>query len=264
MHPDQRIPRARRPRPAGRPPRTPDRGGPGERREQRSSCAAAATRAPASRSAASARSCGAATAGATGTAPGTTRSSSRRAPTAPAARPLRHGGFATQTDAAGRAGPGQGTAGHRRRPATCRRPSGSPTPSPPPCASTRTLPDPGRVRKQVGAGDDPAVRPPTVGEWLEEWLTAKKKLRPGTVRSYSGHISLYLKPHLGHIPHRPAPGHRRRLRSSTTSRNSTTPSPRPAPPAARQPAPPSRDAGGSARPPASGSAPPSARRSAPT
>jgi Phage integrase, N-terminal SAM-like domain len=62
------------------------------------------------------------------------------------------------------------------------------------------LPDPARVRRQVGAGDDPAVRPPAVGEWLEEWLTAKKKLRPGTVRSYSGHISLYLKPHLGHIP----------------------------------------------------------------
>jgi integrase len=65
---------------------------------------------------------------------------------------------------------------------------------------TGRLPDPERVRKQVGAGHDPAVRPPTVGEWLEEWLAAKKKLRPGTVRSYDGHIRLYLKPHLGHIP----------------------------------------------------------------
>ena len=65
---------------------------------------------------------------------------------------------------------------------------------------TRKLPDPGRVRRQVGAGRDPAVRPPTTGEWLEEWLAAKKKLRPGTVRSYDGHIRLYLKPHLGHIP----------------------------------------------------------------
>jgi integrase len=65
---------------------------------------------------------------------------------------------------------------------------------------TRRLPDPARVRKQVGAGDDPAVRPPAVGEWLEEWLAAKKKLRPGTVRSYEGHIRLYLKPHLGRIP----------------------------------------------------------------
>ena len=65
---------------------------------------------------------------------------------------------------------------------------------------TGKLPDPRRVRRQVGAGRDPAVRPPTTGEWLEEWLAAKKKLRPGTVRSYSGHISLYLRPHLGYIP----------------------------------------------------------------
>ena len=65
---------------------------------------------------------------------------------------------------------------------------------------TGKLPDPRQVRRQVGAGRDPAVRPPTTGEWLEEWLAAKKKLRPGTVRSYSGHISLYLRPHLGHIP----------------------------------------------------------------
>ena len=66
--------------------------------------------------------------------------------------------------------------------------------------ATRTLPDPDRVRKQIGGGNDPALRPPTVGEWLEGWLAAKKKLRPGTVRSYAGHIRLYLNPHLGHIP----------------------------------------------------------------
>jgi integrase len=65
---------------------------------------------------------------------------------------------------------------------------------------TGELPDPARVRKAVGGGHDPAVKPPTVGEWLEEWLAAKKGLRPGTVRSYGGHIRLYLKPHLGHIP----------------------------------------------------------------
>ena len=66
--------------------------------------------------------------------------------------------------------------------------------------ATRTLPDPGRVRKAVGGGQHPAVKPPATGEWLEEWLAAKKKLRPGTVRGYAGHIRLYLKPHLGHIP----------------------------------------------------------------
>lgn len=64
---------------------------------------------------------------------------------------------------------------------------------------TRALPDPARVRKAVGGGHDPAVKPPAVGEWLEQWLAAKKGLRPGTVRSYAGHIRLYLKPHLGRI-----------------------------------------------------------------
>ena len=66
--------------------------------------------------------------------------------------------------------------------------------------TTRRLPDPGRVRKAVGGGHHPAVKPPATGEWLEEWLAAKKKLRAGTVRSYDGHIRLYLRPHLGHIP----------------------------------------------------------------
>jgi len=65
---------------------------------------------------------------------------------------------------------------------------------------SRTLPDPARVRRQVGAGDDPGVQPPATGEWLDQWLTAKKKLRPGTVRSYGGHIRLYLQPRLGDIP----------------------------------------------------------------
>jgi integrase len=44
------------------------------------------------------------------------------------------------------------------------------------------------------------VRLPTVGEWLEEWLAAKKGLRAGTVRSYESHIRLYLAPCVGHIP----------------------------------------------------------------
>ena len=64
---------------------------------------------------------------------------------------------------------------------------------------TRQLPDPGRVRKAVGGGHDPSVRPPAVGEWLGEWLAAKKGLRPGTVRSYASHIQLYYQPHIGYI-----------------------------------------------------------------
>ena len=44
------------------------------------------------------------------------------------------------------------------------------------------------------------MRTPTVGEWLQEWLAAKKGIRAGTVRSYEGHIRLYLAPCVGHIP----------------------------------------------------------------
>ena len=65
---------------------------------------------------------------------------------------------------------------------------------------TGHLPDPDRVRRAVGGGHDPAIGPPTTGEWLEEWLAAKKKLRPATVRSYQSHISLYYAPRIGHIP----------------------------------------------------------------
>jgi len=112
--------------------------------------------------------------------------------------PLRHGGFATDTAARAEldlarellaiAAPGDLPTAIRIADAITAA-----------MRETGTLPDPGRVRKQVGAGDDPAVRPPTVGEWLDQWLAAKKKLRPSTVRSYSGHTTLYLKPHLGHI-----------------------------------------------------------------
>ena len=180
----------------------------------------------------SARSCGAATAGARTTAAGTTSSSSRRAPTAPAAPRCASGGFDTKTDAERRAA---------TRPGNC-------WPSPPPATretairiadaitaamrDTGKLPDPARVRKAVGGGHDPAVRPPTVGEWLEEWLAAKKKLR-------ARHGAQLRRPHppvpqaapRAH-PDRPAPGHRRRRPCSSTSRNSTTRSPRPAPAAA--------------------------------
>src|SRR6266571_4835988 len=64
---------------------------------------------------------------------------------------------------------------------------------------TGQLPDSRYVRRATGAGLDPAVSPPTVGEWLlGEWLPAKKKLRSGTVRSYEGHIRLYWGPQIGH------------------------------------------------------------------
>jgi len=113
--------------------------------------------------------------------------------------PLRKGGFATKDDAGAELGlarellaiavPGDTE--------TATRIADAITAS---MRDTRTLPDPQRVRKAVGGGQHPAVKPPATGEWLEEWLAAKKKLRPGTARGYAGHIRLYLKPHLGHIP----------------------------------------------------------------
>jgi integrase len=65
---------------------------------------------------------------------------------------------------------------------------------------TGQLPNPADVRKAIGGGYDPGVRPPTVGEWLQnQWLPGKKKLRSGTARSYEAHIRLYYLPHIGHI-----------------------------------------------------------------
>jgi len=112
--------------------------------------------------------------------------------------PLRRGGFNTQTDAEREldqarellaiAVPGDTETAVRIADAITKS-----------VRDTRKLPDPARVRKAVGGGHDPAVCPPAVGEWLDEWLAAKKNLRRGTVRSYSSHIRLYYQPHVGHI-----------------------------------------------------------------
>src|SRR5438876_10870071 len=40
----------------------------------------------------------------------------------------------------------------------------------------------------------------TVGQWLDEWLAGRRKIRKSTRRSYEAHVRLYLKPHLGHLP----------------------------------------------------------------
>lgn len=54
------------------------------------------------------------------------------------------------------------------------------------------------VRRRLRSGLTLA-KAKTVGEWLDEWLAGKRKAR-NTIRSYSGHIRLHLKPHLGDIP----------------------------------------------------------------
>jgi integrase len=40
----------------------------------------------------------------------------------------------------------------------------------------------------------------TVGEYLDEWLAGKRKLRPTTRRAYSEHIENYFKPAFGRLP----------------------------------------------------------------
>jgi integrase len=45
-----------------------------------------------------------------------------------------------------------------------------------------------------------ACRPPTVGEWLDHWLTdiAARRLRARTLDSYQTMVRLHLRPALGH------------------------------------------------------------------
>lgn len=50
------------------------------------------------------------------------------------------------------------------------------------------------------SGSSAAAAGWTVGRWLARWLASKDGLRPGSVRSYRGHVRLYLLPHLGRIP----------------------------------------------------------------
>ena len=40
----------------------------------------------------------------------------------------------------------------------------------------------------------------TVSQYLEEWLTSKRALRPGTVKSYREHIRLHIVPRIGQLP----------------------------------------------------------------
>ena len=40
----------------------------------------------------------------------------------------------------------------------------------------------------------------TTGEWLEHWLASRTSPAASTVRSYAGHVRLYLVPYLGRVP----------------------------------------------------------------
>ncbi|WP_017624705.1 tyrosine-type recombinase/integrase [Nocardiopsis chromatogenes] len=61
------------------------------------------------------------------------------------------------------------------------------------------LPTTEEVKQRTTAGAALRVEVPTVAEWLTEWLETKTRLAPATRRSYSGHITNYLTPHLGRV-----------------------------------------------------------------
>ncbi|HZD16251.1 MAG TPA: tyrosine-type recombinase/integrase [Pseudonocardiaceae bacterium] len=62
----------------------------------------------------------------------------------------------------------------------------------------RPLPETDTVRQLLRAGVTRLTHP-SVGQWLAQWLAAKKDLAPGTHRSYTSHIRLYLDRYLGTI-----------------------------------------------------------------
>lgn len=64
---------------------------------------------------------------------------------------------------------------------------------------TKQLPVPEEIRRKVRTGQDLDTVTMTVAEYLRAWLAGRKNLRPGTHRSYRGHIDQYLIPHLGHL-----------------------------------------------------------------
>ncbi|MCS7477495.1 tyrosine-type recombinase/integrase [Umezawaea endophytica] len=63
-----------------------------------------------------------------------------------------------------------------------------------------TLPSVDEVRQKYGAGLDPIAPSMTLGQWLDEWLTTKRRASESTVESYRDRIELVWKPHLGEMP----------------------------------------------------------------
>jgi len=59
------------------------------------------------------------------------------------------------------------------------------------------LPTPAEVRRLLHLGGIAEI--PTVQAWLTVWLAGRKAIRAGTRRSYTGHITNHLIPHLGSV-----------------------------------------------------------------
>jgi integrase len=64
--------------------------------------------------------------------------------------------------------------------------------------TTKAIPEVGELRRRFRSGQDLDGKI-TVGQWLEQWLAGRKKIRKGTLRGYNSHVRLYYAPHIGHI-----------------------------------------------------------------
>lgn len=62
------------------------------------------------------------------------------------------------------------------------------------------LPTVEEIRRRLGAGADINAPSATVAEWLEEWISGKRRLKESTRVSYRSHMDNYLIPMLGDIP----------------------------------------------------------------
>lgn len=60
------------------------------------------------------------------------------------------------------------------------------------------FPSPDDVAKQLDAGNASLGAMPTVGEWLQSWVSTRKNVREATRIAYRSHIWHWLIPHLGH------------------------------------------------------------------
>jgi integrase len=62
------------------------------------------------------------------------------------------------------------------------------------------LPSVEEVRRRLGAGLDPLSPGTTLAEWLDDWLAANRRIRPGTRASYVAQVERFLKPVIGDVP----------------------------------------------------------------
>ncbi|MEV4753634.1 tyrosine-type recombinase/integrase [Micromonospora sp. NPDC049559] len=83
------------------------------------------------------------------------------------------------------------------------------------------IPTQDQIRRALHLDITPADLP-TMADYLADWLAGRKNIKKGTLRSYEGHIRLYLNPYLGHLRiDRLRPGHIDAMYDAIDERNTT-------------------------------------------